>query len=84
MIGREGAAGLQSAVARRPSFTRAIVQVPGLFWTIPAEPLRYAIEKSEQAKALVNRYTELLWAEAQQLASTPVTQATDTTPFQIE
>ena len=69
MIGREGAAGLQSAVARRPSFTRAIVQVPGLFWAIPAEPLRHAIEKSEEARALVNHYTEILWAEAQQLAA---------------
>lgn len=68
MIGREGAAGLQNAVARRPSFTRAVVQVPGLFCAIPAEPLRHAIEESEQAKALVNRYTETLWAEAQQLA----------------
>ncbi len=69
MVGREGAAGLQSVVTRRPSFTRAIVQVPGLFWTIPAEPLRHAIEKSEEAKALVNRYTEILWSEAQQLAA---------------
>jgi CRP-like cAMP-binding protein len=69
MIGREGAAGLQNAMGQRPSFTRAIVQVPGVFWSISAEALRRAIENSEQAKAVVNRYTEILWAEAQQLAA---------------
>jgi hypothetical protein len=69
MIGREGAAGLQNAFARRPSFTRGIVQVSGSFWTVPADPLGQAIERSEEAKALVNHYTEVLWAEAQQLTA---------------
>jgi hypothetical protein len=69
IIGHEGAAGLQNAVARRPSFTRAIVQIPGSFLVIAAEPLRHAIERSEEAKAVLNRYTEILWAEAQQLAA---------------
>ncbi len=69
MIGREGAAGLQNAMGQRPSLTRAIVQAPGIFWSISAEPLRHAIENSEQAKAVVNGYTEILWTEAQQLAA---------------
>jgi CRP-like cAMP-binding protein len=67
MIGREGAAGLQGAIGRSSAFTRGIVQIAGSFYTIAAEPLRQAIATSEEAKALVSRYTEVLLAEAQQL-----------------
>jgi CRP-like cAMP-binding protein len=67
MIGREGAAGLQGAIGGLRSFTRGIVQMAGSFYSIPAEPLRQAIATSEEAKALVSRYTEVLLAEAQQL-----------------
>ena len=73
MIGSEGAAGLQSAVWSRPSFTRAIVQVPGTFWSVAAEPLRQAVRGNDEALALVSGYTEFLWAEAQQLAACNVT-----------
>jgi CRP-like cAMP-binding protein len=69
MIGREGAVGLQSAIGRRTSFARAIVRVQGLFAAIAAEPLRRSIELSAEATSLVTRYTEVLWAEAQQLAA---------------
>jgi CRP-like cAMP-binding protein len=69
LIGREGAAGLQSAIGRRTSFVRAIVRVQGLFAAIAAEPLRRSIEMSAEAASLVTRYTEILWAEAQQLAA---------------
>jgi CRP-like cAMP-binding protein len=69
MIGREGAAGLQCAIGRRTSFARAIVRVQGLFVAIAAEPLRRSIEMSAEAASLVTRYTEILWAEAQQLAA---------------
>jgi len=68
-IGREGAVGLHSAIGRRTSFARAIVRVQGLFSTIAAEPLRRSIEMSTDAANLVTRYTEILWAEAQQLAA---------------
>lgn len=69
LIGSEGAAGLQSAVWSRPSFTHAIVQVPGEFWSVPSELLRQAVQGSDEAKALVIGYTETLWAEAQQAAA---------------
>jgi CRP-like cAMP-binding protein len=69
LIGTEGAAGLQSAVWSRPAFARAVVQIPGKFWSIPAEPLRQAVQSLEEAKCLVGGYTETLWAEAQQLAA---------------
>ena len=69
LIGKEGAAGLQSAVLSRSSLARAIVQVPGKFWSVPAEALRQAIQSSDETKALVSGYTETLWAEAQQLVA---------------
>jgi CRP-like cAMP-binding protein len=69
MIGREGAAGLQSARGPRCSFARAIVQIPGESYTVSAELLRAAIDISEEAKDFVNRYMEIRWAEAQQLAA---------------
>lgn len=69
LIGSEGAAGLQSAFWSRPSFTRAVVQVPGEFWSVSAELLRQAVQMSDEAKALVSGYTEILWSEAQQLAA---------------
>lgn len=69
MIGSEGAAGLQAALAARPSFARAIIQAPGGFWIASAEPLRQFVRSSEEARGLINDYTEILWAEAQQLAA---------------
>jgi CRP-like cAMP-binding protein len=69
LVGSEGAAGLQSAISCRPAFTRAVVQVPGKFWSVPAESLRQAVKTSDEAARLVDGYTELLWAEAQQLAA---------------
>jgi CRP-like cAMP-binding protein len=69
MVGREGAAGLQSALGQRFSFPRAVVQIPGIFYVVSAEALRRAVAASEEAKALVQQYIETLWAEAQQIAA---------------
>jgi len=69
MVGREGAAGLQSALGQRFSFPRAVVQIPGTFYVVSAESLRRAVAASEEAKALVQQYIETLWAEAQQIAA---------------
>ena len=69
MVGREGAAGLQSALGQRFSFPRAIVQIPGTFYVVSAEALRRAVAASEEAKALVQQYIETLWAEAQQICA---------------
>jgi CRP-like cAMP-binding protein len=69
MIGREGAAGLQSALGQRFSFPRAVVQIPGTFSVVSAEDLKRAVAASEEAKALVQHYIETLWAEAQQIAA---------------
>jgi CRP-like cAMP-binding protein len=69
MIGREGAAGLQSALGQRFSFPRAVVQIAGTFHVVFAEALRRAVAASEEAKALVQQYIETLWAEAQQICA---------------
>jgi CRP-like cAMP-binding protein len=68
-VGREGAAGLQSALGPRSSFTRAIVQIPGTFYVVSADALRRAVETSSEAQALIIYYTEVLLAEAQQLSA---------------
>lgn len=69
MVGREGAAGLQSALGQRFSFTRAIVQIPGTFYVTSTEALRRAVTASEEAKTLVQAHIEAAWAEAQQIAA---------------
>ena len=69
MVGREGAVGIQSAVGRRYAFTRTIVQIPGSFYTVSAEALRRVLQTSPEAQALVAHYTDVLLAEAQQLAA---------------
>jgi CRP-like cAMP-binding protein len=76
VIGNEGAVGLQSAVWSRPCFARAVVQVPGEFWSVSAEALRQVIHMSDEANGLVSNYTEILWARAQQLATCNAIHAT--------
>ena len=39
MVGREGAAGLQSALGQRFSFPRAVVQIAGTFYVVSSEAL---------------------------------------------
>jgi CRP-like cAMP-binding protein len=69
MIGREAAVGLQGAVGRRYAFMRAIVKVPGSFYTVSAEALSRVVQTSPEAQALVAHHTDVLLAEAQQLAA---------------
>ena len=69
MMGREGAAGVQSALGQQFSFPRAIVQIPGTFHVVSAEALRRAIAASEEAKTLVQQYIGILWAESQQICA---------------
>jgi CRP-like cAMP-binding protein len=68
-IGREGAAGLQSALGPRRSFTRATIQISGLFSIIAAVRFEEAAKGCPILRDVVCRYTEMLWAEAQQLAA---------------
>lgn len=68
-VGREGAIGLQSGLGHRVSFTRAIVQIGGRFSIIAASRFEIAVGRCSVLRDLIIRYTEMLWAEAQQNAA---------------
>ena len=68
-IGREGAVGLNSALGKRLSFTRATTQVPGNFSVIRAAVFAKLAHDYAPVRDLISRYTEVLWAEAQQIAA---------------
>jgi CRP-like cAMP-binding protein len=67
--GREGAVGLQCGLGPRLSFTRAMVQIPGRFAAISAARFEHAVSRNTALRDLITRYTETLWAEAQQNAA---------------
>jgi CRP-like cAMP-binding protein len=68
-VGREGALGLQAALGKRRSFTRATAQIGGQFSTIRAARLNRIVNGNGSVRDLIARYTELLWAESQQNAA---------------
>lgn len=68
-IGREGAVGLHGGFGERRSFTRATMQVPGRISTITTHRFRDLAFGSNAIRDMVARYTEVLWAEAQQIAA---------------
>jgi CRP-like cAMP-binding protein len=69
IIGREGAAGLQSALGERRSYIRATIQIPGHFAVISAAHFERVVSNSTPLKDLVFHYIETRWAEAQQIAA---------------
>jgi CRP-like cAMP-binding protein len=69
IIGREGAAGLQSALGERRSYNRATIQTPGHFAVISTAHFERAVSNNAALKDLVFRYVETRWAEAQQIAA---------------
>jgi CRP-like cAMP-binding protein len=69
VIGREGAAGLQSGLGQDRSYSRSTVQIPGHFAVISATHFERAVRSSAPLRDLVFRYVETLWAEAQQIAA---------------
>jgi CRP-like cAMP-binding protein len=68
-VGREGAVGLHRGLGKRFSFTRAIVQMPARCFVIPADRFEDAAREHPAVRDVVARYTEILWAEAQQLVA---------------
>jgi len=68
-IGREGAVGLHGGVGKRVSFTRATIQIPGKFSVIRAAAFAQSVQDHPPLRDLIARYTEVLWAEAQQIAA---------------
>lgn len=68
-IGREGAAGLQSGLGERNSYSLASVQIAGEFVTITASRFEQAARDSLVTRELIFRYIETRWAESQQIAA---------------
>ena len=68
-IGREGAAGLQSGFGERKSYGLTTIQIAGDFETIAATRFEQAVSNSAPIRDLVFHYTEVLWAESQQIAA---------------
>ena len=69
MVGREGAVGLQARFGTRFSFTRAIAQIGGRFSVIGASRFGELVNGDPAVSNLFSRYTEVLLAEAQQIAA---------------
>ncbi len=68
-IGVDGGAGVHCGLGERISYGRAMVQIPGDFVVLPAVRLQWAVTNSPTLGNLISRYTETLWAEAQQTAA---------------
>ena len=68
-IGREGAVGLQRGLGKRRAFTRATVQVGGTLSVIEADRFEKAVHEHEVLRNTIATYTEVLLAEAQQIAA---------------
>jgi CRP-like cAMP-binding protein len=68
-VGREGAVGLHGGLGGRRSFTRAITQIGGKFSTIPARRFEHIANGSAPVRDLIQHYTEVLLAEAQQIGA---------------
>jgi len=69
MVGCEGAVGLQGRFGRRFSFTRAVAQIGGRFSSIRAARFAELVDGNAAVSNLFSRYTEVLLAEAQQIAA---------------
>ena len=68
-VGQEGAVGLHGALGKRHSFTRATAQIGGRFSVIGAARFEQLVNGHAPVRDLISRYTEMLWAEAQQTAA---------------
>jgi CRP-like cAMP-binding protein len=68
-VGREGAVGLHRGLGPRWSFTRATVQTPGRLSVIAASAFEAIVIRAPGIRDMISRYTEVLLAEAQQIAA---------------
>jgi CRP-like cAMP-binding protein len=68
-VGSEGAVGTCAALGHRRAFTRAVVQVPGLAWSVSASLLQRALAQSERMRDVVLRYRDSLMAQVLQTAA---------------
>jgi CRP-like cAMP-binding protein len=65
-VGREGALGLHCGFGIFHVHTRAVVEIPGVGFRIPAGPFQKFVRESERLRDLLTRYREFRLAETQQ------------------
>jgi CRP-like cAMP-binding protein len=68
-VGREGAVGLTAGLGTRRWMTRAVIQIPGMFSSLHASRLQQVASSHSVVRDMIARYTEVQWAEAQQLTA---------------
>lgn len=68
-IGREGAVGLHGGIGKRRAHTRAVIQIPGRISYVSVDRFAKAVRNNGAVADIISRYTEFLWAEAQQIAA---------------
>lgn len=66
LTGREGALGVFEACGSRHTYTRAVVQAPGVVWRMPASAYRDLFLHSPELRRTVHKYVESLLAESRQ------------------
>ncbi len=67
--GQEAAIGLPEALGRRPAVARAVVQVPGIALSIPADVVRQIASQSARLRELADFYEQALLAQLAQTAA---------------
>ena len=66
-IGREGAVGIHGGLGQRFAFTRAVAQLTSKCSYLHAERFHKAVDDNQAIRELIERYTEMMLAEAQQI-----------------
>jgi CRP-like cAMP-binding protein len=68
-IGRDGSLGTSYGLGGSHSFSRAVVQIPGLAARIAGPQFQRAVKESERLRDLIVRYEEIRLAQSQQSAA---------------
>ena len=68
-IGYEGAVGVHRGLGKRRAFNRGVIQLAGTISYASADAFEGIVSQSASIRDLITRYTEVLWAEAQQVAA---------------
>jgi CRP-like cAMP-binding protein len=68
-VGKEGAIGLITGIGSHISAVRALVQVSGSAWRIPAARFASASARSPRIRAMIARYSDAILAQVQQTAA---------------
>jgi CRP-like cAMP-binding protein len=69
MIGRDGALGAFAACGSRKSLSKAVVQIAGKSWCLPANTYREMFVDSEALRTSIHKHVEFVLAEARQFAT---------------